>query len=141
MDAEKPPSSSAPRSTGGIFLRALKEAHKRRPTSFYLLLVMPLVLLLGVHIYRYRDNPHAFALVLTLQFVFFGIVFLRAVMDIFEIARRKLREERENYGKTLGDQAFLRELGRRVDAERRKTDGQRKEEPDSGAESGKENGK
>ncbi|MBI2424681.1 MAG: hypothetical protein HYV27_17760 [Candidatus Hydrogenedentes bacterium] len=90
--------------------RGLQELHQWRPTSFYLLLATPLVLLLGAQLGRLRDNPGQFAFVLSLLFVFFAIVVLRALMDLLEIMRKRLREERDSFQQTLGDQGFVNAL-------------------------------
>ena len=98
----------------GYFREALRQANAWRPVSFYFLLAIPVVLLLGAQMFRFEDNPARFALVLSLTFVFFGIVLLRAVMDLFEISRRSLREHRNTWAETLGEAEFIQELGGRV---------------------------
>lgn len=86
-------------------------AHRRRPTSFYMLLITPVVLLLGVQMAQFRNQPWRFAAVLALLFVFCGVVLFLAVIDIFEISRRHLREHRDVFRETLGDEEFYRKLG------------------------------
>lgn len=90
-------------------------AHRRRPLSFYLLLLIPIVLLLGLQMAQFRDQPWRFANVLTLLFLFCGAVLFLAVIDLFAIARRQIREHREAFRETLGDETFFRELGSRVE--------------------------
>lgn len=90
-----------------------------RPVSFYLFLAIPLVLLLGLQMTMSMDNPKRFALVLSLMFLFFGIVLLRAVMDVFDIARRNVRGKRDAFRDTLGDEKFARKLGERTRHDRR----------------------
>ena len=85
-----------------------------RTASFFLMLAIPIVLLLGLQIVTAWDNPKRVALVLSLMFAFFGIVMLRGVMDMFEIARRHLHEDRAAFRMTIGDRDFAKELGRRV---------------------------
>lgn len=102
---------------------ALREARARRPASFYFLLAIPLVLILGVHMIEFRENPVRFLLVLSLLFLFFGIVALRAVADLFDIARRHVREK--PFQETLGDADFISELGNRVREERDRQEGSR----------------
>lgn len=70
-------------------------------------------MLLGLQMITAWDNPKRVALVLSLMFAFFGIVMLRGVMDMFDIARRRMREDRDVFRDTLGDRAFTEELGRR----------------------------
>ncbi|HNR29847.1 MAG TPA: hypothetical protein PKI11_03060, partial [Candidatus Hydrogenedentes bacterium] len=60
------------------------------------------------------DNPRRFALVLSLLFLFFGVLLVRAVMDLFEIARRRLRDERDSFRETLGEKSFTDALSRRI---------------------------
>lgn len=93
-------------------------AHRRRPVSFYMLLITPLVLVLGVQMAQFRDEPWRFASVLALLFAFCGVVLFLAIMDIFAISRRHLREHREAFRETLGEEAFFKELGSRVDQQR-----------------------
>ncbi len=95
--------------------RGLRDARSWRPSSFYFLLATPLVLLLAAHMLQYRDNPKRFALVLALLFVFFGVLLIRALMDLLDITRRRLREERKSFQETLGDREFLDQLGNRLD--------------------------
>lgn len=90
-----------------------------RPTSFYLLLAIPIVLLLGLQMITAWNSPKRVALVLSLMFAFFGIVMLRGVMDMFDIARRRFREDRDAFRDTLGDQAFAKKLGRRNNPDRK----------------------
>ncbi|MBP8128386.1 MAG: hypothetical protein KA184_02315 [Candidatus Hydrogenedentes bacterium] len=94
--------------------RKTQSSRRWRPVSFYLLLIIPLVMLLGLQMVTSRDNPRRFALVLSLMFLFFGILLLRAVMDLFDIARRRLREERDSFRDTLGDKSFTNALRRRI---------------------------
>ncbi len=96
------------------FRRGFKAAHARRPSSFYLLLLIPLVLVLGAQMFNPNISPTRFAFVLTLLFIFFGVVIVRAVMDIFEITRDRLHEHRQSFQDTLGAQEFVSELGDRV---------------------------
>lgn len=98
----------------GYIREALRQAHTWRPISFYFLLAIPVVTVLGTQMFRFEDEPARFALILSLMFIFFGVVLLRAVMDLFEISRRRLREDRAAWTETLGDAAFIEELGSRV---------------------------
>ncbi len=104
----------------GYFREALRQANAWRPVSFYFLLAIPVVMVLGAQMFRFEDNPARFALILSLIFIFFGVVLLRAVMDLFEISRRSLREHRNAWVETLGDAGFIEELGDRVRREEAK---------------------
>jgi hypothetical protein len=92
---------------------------RRRPVSYFMLLAIPVVLLLGLQLAMHRDDPRRFAMVLSLLFAFFGFALLHAVLDLFAIARKRLRDERDVYRSTLGASDFSRELGRRVNARKR----------------------
>ncbi len=94
------------------FMEALKRAHRRRPASFYMLVVTPVVLFLAVDLLAHRDEPRRFAAGLILLVIFFGVVLVRAVMDIFEIGRKHLQEQRDSYRDTLGDHDFISTLTR-----------------------------
>jgi len=85
-----------------------------RSFSFYMLLTMPLVLMLALPLLVKERRAAYFATILTLLFVFFGIVLLRAVMDIFEISRKQLSEHRRNFQSTLGEDDFMHALGDRL---------------------------
>ena len=107
-----------PHSLWGYIARASRRISKARPASFYLLLVVLLVMVLGVRIVYSRQDPSKFALYLSLFFVFFFAVLVRAIVDFFEILKCHFRERERLFGITLGDGEFAEELGRRV-AERR----------------------
>ena len=96
------------------FRQAFREANRRRPTSFYLALSMPVVLLLGVQLFKQQDDPMLFAFGLSLFFVFFGILTQRAIMDIGEITRQHLLEQRRVYQETIGSREFTEALGENV---------------------------
>jgi hypothetical protein len=99
------------------FLAALRERRAWLPVSFYMLLAIPVVLLLGLPLFR-NATPARFAMALSILFIFFGIVLIRAIMDIFEITRRHYREHRAAYAETVGDAGFVADLGARVRRER-----------------------
>lgn len=94
--------------------KALKRSHARRPVSFYLLLGIIIVMILGTQLVYFRNDPKQFALYLSLMFVFFFVVGFRATLDFFDITRRHLREQQALYRNTLGEEEFASELGRRV---------------------------
>jgi len=103
-----------PRTLAGYFAAAFREAHARRPLSFYLLLSIPVALMAGAHMLEMQENPARFALLLSAMFVFFGIIVLRAIMDMADIARKHHVAERETWSATIGDPKFAGDLGRRV---------------------------
>lgn len=94
--------------------RAWRTISERRPTSFYLLLAIVVVLLLGLQIAEYRENPARSVFVLCCLFVFFFAVMVFAVLEAGQIVRRHLKERRELWQSTLGEEKFLAELGERA---------------------------
>lgn len=96
------------------FSTALRRSHATRPVSFYLLLAIIVVMMLGTQLVYFRDEPKEFALYLSLMFVFFFVVLLRATLDFFDITRTHIRDRQAVYRNTLGEQEFTSELGRRV---------------------------
>lgn len=107
-------------SLGEHVRRGLREAHAWRPTSFYMLLATPVVLVLAAHMFEYRSDPLRFASVLSLLFVFFGLVAGRALLDVLQISRRRLSVQRQDWEETLGDARFLDTLREIRDLERGK---------------------
>lgn len=101
--------------TLGMHVRkAWRTISEARPTSFYLLLAIVIVLLLGLQIAEYRENPKHSVFVLVCLFVFFFAVMVFAVLEAGQIVRRHLRERRELWQTTLGEEEFLSELSKRV---------------------------
>jgi hypothetical protein len=114
-----PEHTNPPKTVGAHLLRAFREAHARRPASFYLLLAIPLVMLLGFHMVLFTGNPKRFAFILSLLFIFFGVAVFRALLDAIEIARSHFSGQRQVFRETLGDDDFMRTLGERVDQGRK----------------------
>ena len=110
-----------PRKTLWTYFReGLRKANANRPVSFYLLLSIPVVLLLGTQIANYREAPKQATLCLGLLFVFFMVILWRALVDFIEIARRHFSDNEKVFRTTLGDSEFITRLGERVEAEREK---------------------
>ena len=103
-----------PRTLREYILYGLIEAHKRRPLSFYLLLLIPMVLLLGVHIADYQGTPQRFITILVLLLVFFGLITVRAFNDLFALYRKHRQERRTAYLDTIGNRDFVETLGKQV---------------------------
>jgi hypothetical protein len=114
MEAPAPEKNTAPRTLWIYFREGLAAAHRRRPVSFYMLLSVPVVLVLGARLFEYRQQPQRFLAVLTLLLLFFLVISAQAVRDFFAITRRHLRERHAAYLETLGDRKFIDTLGRRV---------------------------
>ena|GEM_PF-2191223 len=90
------------------------EAHRRRPPSFYLLLLIPLVLVLGAHIFQAPISPRRFTLMLSLMLVLLWLISAWAVSDFFSLWRKHRAEQRSAYLETIGDPDFAERLGSRV---------------------------
>jgi hypothetical protein len=99
------------------FRAGIKRAHDNRPVSFYLLLTMPVVLLLGVQLASAHHNPRKFFLFLTLLFTFFIVVLSRALLDFIEITRKHLADEKQIFRSTLAEPQFLATLKKRACAQ------------------------
>lgn len=106
---------SAARPMRYYFARAAQTLSGWRPASFYLLLAMLIVTVLGLGIIRVRDDPRQFAQYLILLFVFFFVVIARAIIDCMEIWRRSFSERERLYKDTLGDDEFVGRLARSVE--------------------------
>lgn len=113
---------TSPRTLRGHFARAFIEAHKRRPISFYLIFAILAVVLLGGQVVYVREDPRRFALFLTLNFVAFFVIMMRALFDFMEIMRDHFRASEDLYRETLGESNFTHELGRRVSENRDQPD-------------------
>jgi hypothetical protein len=111
---EPVPKTRAPRTLWMYIREGLAEAHRRRPVSFYMLLSIPVVLVLGARMFEYREDPFRFLTVLGLMFLFFLIISAQAVRDFFAITRKHFHDRRAAYLETLGDREFIDELGHRV---------------------------
>ena len=96
------------------FRQGVRRAHDNRPESFYLLLSMPVVLLLGVELAQSRDNPQKFFLFLALLFTFFILVLSLALLDFIKIARKHLSDEKQLFRSTLAEPEFLATLKKKT---------------------------
>lgn len=94
------------------------EAHHRRPFSFYLLLLVPIVLLLGAHIFDGRTSLYQFTMVVGLLFLFFWIISAMAVNDFIELYKKHWKEGRQLFLSTIGDPEFTALLGARVNTKK-----------------------
>ena len=106
------------RSFREFVIPALREAHARRPVSFYLMFAILIVVLLGAQVIYVKDDPRRFAFFLSLNFLFFFVVLFRAIIDFFDIIRGHFRENEAVFRDTLGEDGFVNELGRRVREEK-----------------------
>ena len=93
---------------------AVRRSARERPVSFYLLLAMVVMLVLGGQIVYVKDNPKQFAIFLSLYFLFFFVLIYRAVLDAFDIARRHFRKRESLFKETFVADGFAERLGNRV---------------------------
>lgn len=94
--------------------KALGRSAKDRPMSFYLLLAMVPMLLLGVQIFHVKDDLKQFALFLSLYFLFFFVLIFRAILDAFDIARDHFRKSERLFTETFAEDGFAEKLGKSV---------------------------
>jgi len=94
---------SGPKTLGWHLRRAWRERNSWRPTSFYLLMAIPVVLILAVPAFSLRENPRSLALTLALLFAFLFLIIWLAVVDVVEISRRHSRERAKAFRKALGE--------------------------------------
>lgn len=113
---DEPPYNLPPRKTLWMYFReGLRKANANRPVSFYLLLLIPIALLLGVQLLDLHNSPKRFVFFLSLLFVFFFAILHRAIVDFIEIARKHFSESEKVFRSTLGDSEFISRLGERVE--------------------------
>ncbi len=117
MDRQRP-QEPRPRTLREYFWRSMRDTHRRRPVSFYLMFAILAVVCLGGQVVYVRDDPKRFATFLSLNFIVFGVIAARAIIDFFDIARAHFHEKEVLYRATLGEEEFVRALGGRV-AEKR----------------------
>lgn len=104
------PEISARKTLWMYFRKGLARANAERPVSFYLLLAIPVVLLLGSRMVEVQDKPKQFAFYLVVFFVFFFVVVQRALVDFIEIVRCHYREHKNIFRSTFGDADFTARL-------------------------------
>lgn len=92
----------------------LGRAHRQRPISFYLLLMIPVVLLLAYNLFVHRQSPARFAFYLSILFIFFFVVLQRAIRDFFRISRESFSAGNAVFRDTIGEPEFTTKLGQRV---------------------------
>lgn len=81
----------------------LKAAWGRsRRMGLFLMAAMFLVCLLGVQVVQAWGDPRRVALYLTVYFVFFAVVILRALLECIDILRERLSAQQQLFRMTLG---------------------------------------
>lgn len=111
------------RSMGEYLWQGFIDAHHRRPLSFYLLLLIPVVLLLGAHLVEYQGSLFRFTTIFILMLLFFWILIVRAFNDLFGLYRKHRFEKRAVYLDTIGNRDFVESLGKQVHQNKSKTKG------------------
>jgi len=114
-DESPEPTESAARPMSYWLSRASRNVSGWRPASFWLLLAILVVMVLGLRMVGVRDDPKQFALYLTLMLVFFFVVIARAIVDCIDIWRRGFSERERLFKDTLGDDEFVAKLSKRVE--------------------------
>lgn len=76
-----------------LAIKVLQELPRRLPISFYLILAIILMLLLGVKGFSQLNDPRQLAFTLAVFMIFFAAVIYRALIDAIDIARKHYREE------------------------------------------------
>ena len=109
-----PIQSRRPRSLGEHLIEGLRRNQFRRKTTILLLAACIPVLLLGTQLAALREDPLRFAIALSLMFLFFFAVMIRAVLDVNDAVRGYFRERDEPFRQTLGDEGFVSELQARL---------------------------
>jgi hypothetical protein len=109
-----PKHSQRPRTLGEHLLDGLRRNQFRRKSTILLLAACIPVLLLGTQLSNFRDDPTRFAIVLSLMFLFFFAVMVRALLDVNDAVRGYFRERDEPFRQTLGEDRFVSELRARL---------------------------
>ena len=76
-----------------IFIKTFKELFRRLPVSFYLILAIIVMLVLGVPGFSDLEDPRKLAFSMVVFLVFFGAIVYRALMDAIDIARKHYRDD------------------------------------------------
>lgn len=99
---------------GERLTRQFRQWQPRRPVSLYLMVAMLVALLLGGQVVYVRDDPKKFAFLLSLYFIFFLVVIVRATLEFFDVIRQHVREREGLFRETFTEDGFAAELGQRV---------------------------
>jgi hypothetical protein len=103
------------RGLGDHIRDARRRIRRSRPLSFYLLVAMAIVLLGGGLLApAVDDRPRLFFAYLAALFLFLFVVMAFAIRDGCRILRHYVRDSKDIYPTTLGDQAFTAQLAQRI---------------------------
>ena len=89
-------------------------AQKRRPASFYLILAMIALLLIGAPLFQRADDAKSLAFVTTIYLTFFLVIIFRAGVDMLEIYKSNIREHNRLFHDTFEHDGLARRLGEQV---------------------------
>lgn len=103
------------RTLGEHLMAGLRRNQFRRKSTILLLAACIAVLLFGTRLPALQDDPLRFAIVLSLMFVFFFAVMVRALLDVNDAVRGYFRERDEPFRQTLGDDRFVAQLRARLE--------------------------
>lgn len=103
-----------------VLLLALRELPRRLPLSFYLILAIILILVLGVKGFSELHDPKRLAFMMVIFLVFFAAVMYRALIDAVDITRKHYREEGSLMNEVFDRDDFAQDLRQRVNDESKK---------------------
>jgi len=102
------------KSTSDYVSSAWRNVSAHRPRSVHLLSAMLFFVILATGFAHRIGDPHVFFWFLSGNFVFFFLIMVLAIRDFRKIVQRYFREHHYLYRETLGEPAFVEELGERI---------------------------
>ena len=106
-----------------IFMKTVRELFRRLPMSFYLILAIILMLVLGAPGFADLDDPRKLAFTMVVFLIFFGAVVYRALIDAFDIARKHYREGATLISDVFERDGFAQQLHEKLAEQETKNDG------------------
>lgn len=110
MTTDRPPKTRLTR----IVFESLARRLPMLPFSFYLILAIIVVLLLGLKGFQNLSDPNHIAFTMTVFVIFFAAVVYRAIVDAVEIARKYRQEHDQLLSSVLSRDNLSEVLGQRV---------------------------
>ena len=95
-------------------LELLWTAQKQRPTSFYLIIAMIALLLLGAPLFQWADDARSLAFIMTVYLTFFLVIICRAAVDMVDIYKANIRDHNRLFHDTFEHDGMARRLGEQV---------------------------
>ena len=96
-----------------IVIKVVQELFHRLPVSFYLLLAIIVMLLLGIKGFSDLEDPRKLAFTMVVFMIFFAAVVYRALVDAVDIARKHFREDGTLMNDVFERDGFSTTLNRR----------------------------